>query len=132
MLIVAFTVVHFKSQTYHSSHDGVYMQHYVFKKSLYSVLRYLCSTFSSVIQYLKYLRTQMMFINSMKKSQEFSFEMPPLSIYQVSIYGLHKVYGILHCNRHKYLDDKVKKLCEVFKVTSDWIKDFNFSCYKSL
>lgn len=57
------------------------MQHYVFKKSLYSVLRYLCSTFSSVIQYLKYLRTQMMFINSMKKSQEFSFEMPPLSIY---------------------------------------------------
>lgn len=131
MLIVAFTVVHFKSQTYHSSHDGVYMQHYVFKKSLYSVPRYLCNTFSSIIQYLRYFRVQTMFISSMKKSQDFSFEMPPLSC-QVSIHGLHKVYGILHCNRHKYPDDKVEKLYEVFRVTSDWIKDLKFSCYKSL
>lgn len=29
-------LVHFKSQTYHSSHDEVYMQHYVKKKSLLS------------------------------------------------------------------------------------------------
>lgn len=86
LLIVAFTVVHFKSQTYHSSHDGVYMQHYVFKKSLYSVPRYICSTFSSIIQYLKYLRVQTMFVSSMKKSQDFSFEMHPHSC-QVSIHG---------------------------------------------